>query len=88
MTHIYAKDLVLKAWNKVQGAMSPIGKVKEGCVPIMTFSKARHERLFPRAREMELDRFAVVCGAIYDMLERVHYIETRQEQQCLPLLDS
>jgi hypothetical protein len=47
MTHIYAKDLVLKAWNKIQGAMSRIGKVKEGCVPIMTFSKARHERLFP-----------------------------------------
>ena len=47
MTHIYAKDLVLKAWNKIQGAMSQIGKVKEGCVSVMTFSKARHERLFP-----------------------------------------
>jgi hypothetical protein len=43
----HAKDLVLKAWDKIQGAMSQIGKVKEGCVSIMTFSKARHERLFP-----------------------------------------
>jgi hypothetical protein len=68
MTHIYAKDLVLKVWDKIQGAMSRIGKVKEGCVPIMTFSKARHERLFPRTREMELDRFAVACGAIHNML--------------------
>ena len=47
MTHIYAKDLVVKAWDKIEGAMSWIGKVKEGCVPIMTFSKARHGRLFP-----------------------------------------
>ena len=68
MTHIYPKDLVLKAWNKIQGAMSQTGKVEEGCVPIMTFSKARHERLFPGAREMELGRFAVACGAIHIML--------------------
>jgi hypothetical protein len=68
--------------------MSQIGKVKEGCVLFMTCSKVRHERLFPQAREMELDHFAVVCSAIYDMLEGVHYIETQQEQQCLLLLDS
>jgi hypothetical protein len=47
MTHIYAKDLVLKAWNKIQRAMLQIRKVKEGYVPIMTFSKVRQERLFP-----------------------------------------
>jgi hypothetical protein len=46
MTHIYAKDPELEAWNNIQGAMSRIREVKESCVPIMTFSKARLEMLF------------------------------------------
>jgi hypothetical protein len=79
MTHIYAKDLVLKAWNKIQGAVSQIGKVKEGCTDYDVQQSKARETVSLNER-MELGRFAVACGAIHDMLERVHYIETRQEQ--------
>jgi len=47
MTHIYAKDPELEAWNKIQRAMSRTREVREGFVPFMTFSEARLERLFP-----------------------------------------
>jgi hypothetical protein len=47
MTHIYAKDPELEAWNKIQRAMSRTREVREGFVPFMTFTKARLERSFP-----------------------------------------
>jgi hypothetical protein len=47
MTHIYAKNSEPMARSKIQRAMSRSGYVREGCVPFMTFSKARLRKLFP-----------------------------------------